>query len=422
VSYGPVVPLLQLPAAAFSHPIAAVVVAGILNEAILLLPLLALARQGVPSSPAGRASGVLIVAALQSAMMHVSASAYWLGQIQVDAFAMGLAILGMAALLGADPAAPLSKRRIWSSAVLFGAAVFSKQNEFCLVAVFVVYIGARDGARAALGWILAAAAAGAAGLLLLVAFSGWNAVFLNMWLVPTKHPMGKPGVQGIAEVGGVFLEQLAPFVAVALSFVLVLWKVGPRHTAWRPWLLASPWILPAAAAGVMLPISVLGGVKVGGDVNSNHSLYYLAASITLLAARLSSVERPVLPFLAAASTLAAVVALLVQPHPPTLDGRGSRLERELAFSKAHPEEIWFGANPLVTLYTDRKLYHQGYGIYDRTLPKMSPSSAHLAKFLPSRMKWVATPGSPFWTPAGLVPIQGPPDLWELKWYERSPAR
>jgi len=270
-SYGPVAPLLQLPAAAFPDPISAVVAAGILNEAVLLLPLLYLAWQVLPAGPAGRASGVLIVAALQASLLLVSASAYWLRQIQVDAFAMGLALLSGAVLLGGDPAVPLPKPRLGASAFLFAAAVFSKQNELCLVPVLIAYVGARDGLRAGVQWVLAAAIAGAVGLLTLVAFSGWNAVFLNMWLVPTRHPLGKPGVQGIAEVGAVFLEQLSPFIAVGLTLVLVLWKIGPRHETWRQWLLASPWILPAAGAVVMFPISVMGGVKIGGDVNSNRT-------------------------------------------------------------------------------------------------------------------------------------------------------
>src|SRR6185436_11000582 len=152
--------------------------------------------------------------------------------------------------------------------------------------------------------------AGAAGLLALVAFCGWDAVFLNLWLVPTGHPMSKPGIRGIAEGGADFLEQLSPAIAVALSLILVLWKIGPRHDTWRSWLLASPWILPAAGAVILFPISVMGGIKIGGGVNSNHSLYYLVASIALLAARLSNVERPAIPLLAAASTLASVVVLV----------------------------------------------------------------------------------------------------------------
>jgi hypothetical protein len=425
-SYGPMAPLLQLPAAAFPGPISAVVAAGMINEAMLLVPLLVFCWQALPASPSGRATGVLILAALQAALMHVDASLYWLQQIQVDAFAMGLALLALATIACADPALPVSRRRLWISALFFGAAVFSKQNELCVLPVAVAYLWARDGARSSVQWVLAAAVAGGVGFLALVATCGWQAVFLNMWLVPTHHPLGQPGVQGIAEVGGRFLEQLSVFFAVALSMVLALFKFGPRRPTWRQWLQSSPWILPAAGAVLMLPISIMGGVKIGGDNNSNHSLYYLAAAVALLAAGLASVDRPAfrlgVALVAAVATLGSVLALAAQSHPPTLNPRESLLEREWRFSKAHPEEVWFGANPLVTLYTDGKMYHQGYGVYDRTLPNLPPPRTQLEKHLPSRLKWVSTPGSPFWVPDGLQPILPPAELSELKWYERASSR
>jgi hypothetical protein len=418
-SYGPLMPLLQLPAALLPDPIAATLAAGALNQAMLLVPLLMLAWIAMPPGLPARAAGVLILAALQAVMVHLDPSAYWMKQIQVDTVAMGLALLSFLPLLGADPAAPVSPRRLWIAATLFTGAIFTKQNEVCLLPLLLGFVAVRDGPRPALRMAGAVAAVSGAALLLCVIAFGGNAVYLNMWRVPALHPWSA-GWRGLASIAVRFLEQISGMAAVFLGLWLASLKILPRVPTRRERLIQAPWAMPAAAALLMFPISVAGGVKVGGGDNSNHSLYYLVAAVATLAARLAAQERPAVrigvPAAAFVAAVAAIGVFLSASEPRTLEWRGSRLDREYRFAREHPGQVWFGANPLVTLYTDRKLYHHGYGVYDRTLPGLNPPERQLAEHLPAAMRWSTTPGDPFWSPSGGRPIRRPEGQFGF-WFE-----
>src|SRR6185295_19413253 len=168
--------------------------------------------------------------------------------------------------------------------------------------------------------------------------------------------------------------------------------------------------------------SLLGRLKVGGDDNSFHSIYFLAAAVGMLAQRrMSADEIPVIRRALAVVAVGALVWVTVQEVrvSPPLDAqyRDSRLGKEYQFCREHPGEVWFSSNPLVTLYTDRKLYHQGYGVYDRFLAQAPPDAAQLKEYLPAKLRWVSTPGTPFWIPDSLTPIPPPPGLRGEHWLE-----
>ncbi|HLY08319.1 MAG TPA: hypothetical protein VKW04_03330 [Planctomycetota bacterium] len=424
-SYGPLMPCLESPLGALPHPVAAVVAGGLLNDVVLLGPLFLLSRRLLPPSPSRTATAVLLLWAFQSLMLLCPASAFWLRGIQVDTFAIGLVALGCWTLLGADPAGPVSLGRITSSAILLAAAVFSKQNEFFTLAAPVAFMAARDGRRGALWLIGALAGAGSLGLGLCLLAVGWEALFLNMWVVPAGHPWIRPGFGTVAVVALGFLIQVSGFLVLFVLLLLGLRRDVPRPATLRDWVLGRPWVLPAAAAVLIFPISVLGRVKVGGADNSNHSVYYLLAAIALAAAELLRTDRRLprggIPAIAFAVALVAAVVLPSEPQPLEERARENRLSEDYRFARAHPGEVWFSANPLVTLYTDGTLYHQGYGVYDRTLAKQPPTPRQLQDHLPPRLRWVSTPGLPFWSPGGLTPRPQPDGIHSMFWYEaKSP--
>src|SRR6185295_5910080 len=224
-SYGPVAPLLQLPVAALPHPAAALTGAALLNTAMLLLPLLFAIWRAMPPGAAHRISGVLILAALHAILLHLVPSQYWLRGVQVDAFAMGLWLLGIVVLLGADPA---GRRRVWVAALLFIASMFSKHNEVLLAPIPVLFVWAREGRAAALRLALAMAVLGAAALLLSIAAWGWSAVHLNLWRVPAGHPWSKPGLVGLAEAARRFFDLANLLLAGVAALAVLDLRLEPR--------------------------------------------------------------------------------------------------------------------------------------------------------------------------------------------------
>jgi hypothetical protein len=299
------------------------------------------------------------------------------------------------------------------------AGVFSKQNEFFTLAAPIAFLAARDGRRGAIRMTGALAAAGFTGFLLCLATIGWDALFLNMWVVPAGHPWSRAGAGYVGQVALQFFLQISGFLAL-FGALLAL----GRRSAQGP---GRPWALPALAAALIFPISVLGKVKVGGEDNSNHPVYYLLAAVGMAAAALMRSERPAfrlgVPAAVLAAVLVAAAAYAEDPQPLAARAAANRLEEEYRFALQHPGEVWFASNPLVTLYTDRKLYHQGYGVYDRTLARQPPTTKHLREYLPERLRWVSTPGTPFWMPEGLASIPAPEGIHNLLWYEaRSTGR
>jgi hypothetical protein len=101
---------------------------------------------------------------------------------------------------------------------------------------------------------------------------------------------------------------------------LLLW-VGPSRLDWR----GSPWFLSLLVALLMVPVSVVGFAKVGGDLNQQaYTLYFLAAASTLA---LAGAGTRLGPTPAVAGTAALV--LLVGIFSATLEVRAGRLDEAL---------------------------------------------------------------------------------------------
>lgn len=419
--YGPVMPCVQMPLGALPTPTAVVIAGGILNEIVLFVPLFLLICRALRPSPSKAAVAVLILCSVHSLMLHCAPSLFWMRGIQSDTFAIGVAALGFWVLLGAEASHPVSLRRITLASALFAAAVFSKQNELFVLAVPVAAMAIRDGRRAALTMTLMLALAGALGFCLLWIFVGWEAMFLNLWLVPSRHPRLEPGFSIIGLYTLEFLAQCSGFLSMFVVLALLWRRLAPVPAGRREWILERPWILPAAAAVLMFPISVAGIIKVGGADNSNHTFYYLAAAVSMMAAGLPNLEpgwiRSGVPGTALALMVAAQVVTPVDLRSFEERRRDSLLEREYQFALKHPGEVWYSANPLATLYSDHRLYHQGYGVYDRMLANLPPTPRHLRDQLPPRMRWVNGPGYVFWMPSDLTAIRNPEGTAQLNWYE-----
>jgi hypothetical protein len=55
----------------------------------------------------------------------------------------------------------------------------------------------------------------------------------------------------------------------------------------------------------------------------------------------------------------------------------------------NPQGIWFPLNPLVTLYSDRRYYHDEDGLFVRRLAGLSPTPEHTVSQLPPALHLIA---------------------------------
>lgn len=404
--YGPLLPWLNLPAVLIPHPVGALTAAGILNEILLLLPLLRICTAAMPPTPSGRMQALILLAVLHAGLLCIPASQYWLRNVHADTPALGFSLAGLIALMEADPLKPIGGRRLLAAGTLMVLGVLGKQTAIGVIPAALGFAGLRDGLRAA--GLLAAATAGAGALLGAVCLIGFgaHAFWLNVVRIPSAHPWEGP----FREWGLELLEQ----VLVPLGLLLVaLWRGGSEGKDWRDRLRQRPWPLLLLAAATMVPLSLAGRAKVGGYQNAYHSVYFLMAALAwVLAARLGR-ARPGLIAGTAAAAILLGTGIYSTPRPTFED---SRLAREYRFAQAQRGQVWMLDNPLATAYSDGLLYHQGYGVYDRILARVVPPASVLATHRPAALRWVSAPGHPFWQPEGLMKIPSPGPGLGNPWY------
>ena len=64
------------------------------------------------------------------------------------------------------------------------------------------------------------------------------------------------------------------------------------------------------------------------------------------------------------------------------------LEAGGVIAAGHRGEIYFPRNPLVTWWTERKIYHFEYGFFDQALAGHPATEARLAAWLPPRLRYI----------------------------------
>ena len=175
-------------------------------------------------------------------------------------------------------------------------------------------------------------------------------------------------------------------------FLTTLFSLIPDWTAW-------PLFLSASLA--LLPMSLLGRMKVGGAAN-NFGLadYFLSLGIALLFLRLSS--RPEFQQKHSRRALqAAVVLLLAVMGLRTIADLTAKLHStalhwppsaQIAYSYArrNPGTTYFPWHPLASLMAERRYYHTSWGVMEREAAGFPVSEAHFRAHLPENLQRIAT--------------------------------
>ena len=189
-------------------------------------------------------------------------------------------------------------------------------------------------------------------------------MFFNMFLVPGNHP-GQKGA------GKLVLFALHFTLSCSVFYFLIFWLLFTSKTVfpkkwgqWREWLRQHSWSLLVLVAIVLTPMSIMGRYKIGGDVNSYHSIYYLIAVVTLLLVRTTTESlNQNEPWGSGRILLLTVLVVLCSPIPKLTHLKllpklyQNPQEKAYRFARANPGKVYLPWNPMVTLMSEGELYH-----------------------------------------------------------------
>ncbi|HEX2861422.1 MAG TPA: hypothetical protein VHN79_07270, partial [Lacunisphaera sp.] len=340
--YGPLPVLYLWPASWAPTAAGALLVAAGLNAALTLVPLglvclLWPARDARLDSRAARLAAFLACLAVWPEL-HYSV-------IFSDNLAIACGLLGMLLLVRARTASLL-----WLAALAGTAAMGCKQICLGIPVAQVLWLGLTAGRGAARRHLLRCLGCGLALAGGLIALFGWD----GLWFTLVQIPTGLGPAPDIAAR----LRAVAPALAVHVALPMLVMLAARRA-------FSGPQLLPAVTWLCTLPLGLAGLLSLGGWSNSIHSfvLWLPPVLVAFLTATPARNFRAAAPLAAALMSAALATGRLL--HEPALALRPQVDDYRLAAQMAarHPGAVWFPMHPLVTLYSDRRYYHDEDGLY-----------------------------------------------------------
>jgi hypothetical protein len=386
--HGPVAPLLWTPAALADSPLPALTIAGAINLLFLLLPLLAASMRFSTEVGPPRLLGFVFGAA---GLLLIYPTWYMASVLCSDAIAAGLGLASCLVLLG--PTSPGTQRLVLAS-LLAVLAAWTKQTEAPLVIAQIAWLGFVHGRRVSLKYCAVCAAGMIGATAIVLGLMGSRDVILNMWTIPSSQRLTGTWAAAWNELGDFTRYSLLFSLPCLLVLPPAARASGPGGSGPNPRPAAA---LLVAVALVMLPLGLMASIKIGGDRNSMHSVYYLAgAAVIGLTHAWSSMGLrsgwPRWAALLAAAVVAALAAKQVSNYPNMTMLPPRCLSQEAwVFAKLHPYQTFFAQDSLSTIMAEGRMYHFDYAVLDREYAGIISSEKHIRQGLPDHLSAVVYP-------------------------------
>ena len=366
--YGPITPLLFLPAVLASTAATALMTAGAINLLITVGAVAAVC--GLWPAPVGTTiSGPARWAAGLACLILWPSSSFQ--YIQADNPAVACGLIGCLILVRSRSDAGWSR---WVAAAITVAAMGCKQTALGAIVAQLIWLAVRDGRRIALRHFIRASVCGVALVLASVAFFDPAGLRLNLFTIPGQLPWTDEWVAR--------LRDLIPLLALHLGAPLVVFVLARRQI----WQRESPFLLPALCWVAALPPGLASILKIGGTLNSIQSLLLFLPPALVVGLAVQRSQRW-LPTAFLAGALA--VALVRLHHAPgiALLPRITHLQQAETIATRLPQEVWFPWNPLITYFSAGRFDHVEDGLYVRFVAGQPLTQAEARAHLPPR--WAA---------------------------------
>lgn len=370
-TYGPLPLLALLPAAAAREPAGALLIAGLLNLAMIVGGI-AFACHAWPGGARGRERLGATALATAAALLFWPESPLRCYYADTLAVACGL----VSSTLLVQPGE--SRRRLWLAALLGAATLACKQTALGIPVAQVAWLWLARGPRAALAHLGRGIAAGVAlgGAALL--WFDWPALRFVLIELPAAFPATPDPLARF--------DLLAGPLAVQIGLPLLALAVAPRFFVGR----TAPLLLPLLLWALSLPLGVAALLRLGGGLNSLHGfqLWLPPVLVALLHAHNPS-PRAWIRLGLAVVALGVGTARVHRAPVLAVTPQTATIEQGTALAREFPQRIWFPLNPLISLYADGRYYCDEDGIYARNAAGRPVTLAQLAPHLPPRWSAIA---------------------------------
>ncbi len=368
--YPPFAAIAYAPAAVFPEPTSAVVAGSLLAHLYYFLPVLYLCL----ARSRDRRLGLLLFSLFTTLTLGFRGLQGSASFIHADAPALGL---GLASCLVLSRAESSQRMRFGICGLLAWLSVWSKQPLLPLVGVLPLWVLLCEGRRPVLRftlWLVSVGAAAAAVFLVLFPLDG---LLFNTVVVPRDVPWVGRFPSNLAYA---FLElqaYLLPVTLILVGCVILLLRDDPVSKL-SAWLARNDWVLPLAAALILLPVSVLGRVKIGGALNNfSYTLYFAVAAVLMIVLRLlqlwdghkeSARRSACVLFVALSSIVVAVYGFqrIIGAKLHLLSAERNENRQAYEYLVRHRDRpAYFPGQPLAHLLAGDALPHFSLAVYDR---------------------------------------------------------
>jgi hypothetical protein len=431
--YTPLAALMYIPAVLAPTPEAAVSIAEILTMVYYFAPAAAVLIGESRRAQVSWGLTALVIASFGLMTELINAlvgPAFW---IHADAPAIGFAAGACAWLHIRRPDSRFVS--FLGPAALATAAVLSKQVAVPMLAAIPLCALILDGRKACSRAATAVAATTLVAGGVILCTGDVDTLVLNAVLQPLRQPWYWSPLEAMWQAGSELVQSVAwPMGIIAATAFFTRW---PDHRALKtrdralklegasfahcdatstappsslggenvrcdgPPRMELRWRIWVIVALLMIPSSLLGRVKRGGDEHAfGYTVYFLAVAAHLRLVHICSGNdgfRPRIPDEARIVPLQLAVSIAAWLAP----GIAARLPRAIArfpenpervgfeYAKRHPGEVYFPFHPLISIMSEGRAYHFSDGVTSRELANMHASERHLRAFVPDRLEIVA---------------------------------
>jgi hypothetical protein len=234
---------------------------------------------------------------------------------------------------------------------------------------------------------------------------GPKALFFNMFTVPAGQPLvfdnKVRGIMSLLNSISALSKNSAVLIAVFLACLLYdKFVMKNEYKSLKDLVSLNSWAIPCIIGIFMIPVSVIGRMKVWATDNAlSFALYFFALAVALYLMKIFKESCSRMRAARASGTLLLLSAIIIPSNlvftaiPDELRNIThiwtNQHEVSYKYMKEHPGEAYFPDNPLSSLLAEGKLYHSLYGLTDYNSAGVPVSKELLYCHIPDHMRIIA---------------------------------